>query len=160
MPVPAGIDKDAGDSMEADDPPSSQALTDKTSRGNPANYESTPAGHITINARPMAAQTIVAVIVGPIGFILLLVCTAMIVLRLRVGPFVPSANIALIVMLSVDLFLGIISVTLGHLAIIRFHRIPGSTTERNLIVIGLSCGYTILILSLLFAVVLLISALA
>lgn len=112
----------------------------------------------TVAGRPVAVQTILAVIVGPAGFLLLLACTAMIVMRLRVASFVPASNIDLIAMLGVNLLLGLAAVILGHLAIVRFHRLPGTVTERNLIVIGLSCGYTILILSLLFTVVLLISA--
>ncbi|MFO0979920.1 MAG: hypothetical protein U0996_26210 [Planctomycetaceae bacterium] len=110
--------------------------------------------------RPIAVQTVLALVAGPIGFLLLLVSTAMVVLRLRVGSFVPSDNIGLIAMLGINLLLGVAAVIMGHLAIIRFHQMPGTAMERNLIVVGLSCGYTILILCLLFTVVLLISAVA
>ena len=158
--VSAGMDNDTDESIEADDQRRSQSSANRSSLRNPLNDDSSHAANNPGNTRPMAGQTVLAVILGPVGFILLLVCTASIVLRLRVGPFVLSDNIALIGMMAVDFLLGLAAVIFGQLSIIRFHKIPGTTTERNLIVIGLSCGYTILILSLLFAVVLLISALA
>jgi len=97
-------------------------------------------------------------IIGPAGFILLLVCTAMIVLRLRLSPFKPSENIGLIILLCMDIVFGGVAIALGYFAIRLFHQHAGAIRERNLIVIGLSCGYTILILCLLYFVVLLISA--
>ena len=118
-----------------------------------------PASAVAELVRPFSQRALWAVVVGPVGFILLLVCTAMIVIRLRLSPFAPAENIGLMVVLGFDLVLGVVSVTLGHLAISQFQVHAGTIRERNLIVIGLSCGYTILILSVLFAVVLLISAL-
>jgi len=106
----------------------------------------------------LSKQTVWAAITGPVGFILLLVCTAMIVLRLRSSPFRPAENIGLMILLCIDIVLGGVAVALGSFAIRLFHQHQGAIRERNLIVIGLSCGYTILILCLLYSVVLLISA--
>ena len=82
----------------------------------------------------------------------------MIVLRLRLSPFKPSENIGLIILLCMDIVFGGVAIGLGYFAIRLFHEHAGVIRERNLIVIGLSCGYTILILCLLYFVVLLISA--
>ena len=119
---------------------------------------SSPATADSDLVRPISQRVLWAVIAGPTGFILLLVCTAMIVIRLRLSPFAPAENIGLMVLLGFDFVLGVVSVALGHLAINQFETHAGTNKERNLIVIGLSCGYTILILSVLFTVVLLISA--
>jgi hypothetical protein len=108
--------------------------------------------------RDVSKQSLWVAIIGPVGFILLLVCTAMIVLRLRSSPFRPGENVMLIILLSIDLVLGGAAVALGSFAIRVFQRRAGKIGERNLIVIGLSCGYTILILCILYFVVLLISA--
>ena len=103
-------------------------------------------------------QAVWVAITGPVGFILLLVCTAMIVLRLRSSSFRPAENIGLMILLCIDIVLGGVAVTLGSFAIRLFHQHSGTIRERNLIVIGLSCGYTILILCILHSIVLLISA--
>ncbi len=106
----------------------------------------------------LSKQAVWVAITGPVGFMLLLVCTAMIVLSLRSSPFRPAGNIGLMILLSIDLVLGGVAVALGSFAIRLFHQHSGAIRERNLIVIGLSCGYTILILCILYSVVLLISA--
>ena len=96
--------------------------------------------------------------VGVSGFVLLMFCTAIVVMRLRSAPFIASANPGLIALLLIDAFLGTIALITGHLAVKQFHSKPGTVKERNLIVIGLSCGYTILILSVLYFIVLVMSA--
>ena len=106
----------------------------------------------------LSKQAVWVAITGPVGFMLLLVCTAMIVLSLRSSPFRPAGTIGLMILLSIDLVLGGVAVALGSFAIRLFHQHSGAIRERNLIVIGLSCGYTILILCILYSVVLLISA--
>ena len=106
----------------------------------------------------LSKQAVWVAITGPVGFMLLLVCTAMIVLRLRSSSFRPAENIGLMILLCIDLVIAGVAVTLGSLAIRLFHQHAGAIRERNLIVIGLSCGYTILILCILYSVVLLISA--
>ncbi len=111
-----------------------------------------------VPAPSLSKQAVWVAITGPIGFILLLVCTAMIVLRLRSSSFKPSENIGLMILLCIDIMLGGVAVALGSFAIRLFHQHAGVIRERNLIVIGLSCGYTILILCILYSVVLLISA--
>lgn len=136
-----------------------QTPTEKADGRIPVDQRSSLAAGAAVAIRPLLPQSIWTVILGPIGFLLLLVCTVMIVLRLRTAAFAPASNIGLMIMLGTDLLIGIAAVVLGHLAIIQFQKLPGTIRERNLIVIGLSCGYTILILSLLFALVLLISAL-
>ena len=82
----------------------------------------------------------------------------MIVLRLRSSSFRPAENIGLMILLCIDIVFGGVAVTLGSFAIRLFHQHSGTIRERNLIVIGLSCGYTILILCILYSIVLLISA--
>ncbi len=136
-----------------------QTEADEAAGKIPVDQASSLTAGASVAVRPLATQTLWTVILGPMGFILLLVCTARIVLTLRKAAFVPASNIGLVIMLGTDLLIGAGAVALGHLAINQFQKQPGIVRERNLIVIGLSCGYTILILSLLFAVVLLISAL-
>ena len=87
-----------------------------------------------------------------------MVCTAIVVTRIRASPFVPSANIGLIALLLSDVVSGTIALIIGHLAVKEFHSKSGTVKERNLIVIGLSCGYSILILCVLYVIVLVISA--
>lgn len=119
------------------------------------------ASRVTGGAVPapnLSKQAVWVAITGPVGFILLLVCTAMIVLRLRSSAFRPAENIGLMILLCIDIMLGGVAVTLGSVAIRLFHQHSGTIRERNLIVIGLSCGYTILILCILYTIVLLISA--
>ncbi len=111
-----------------------------------------------VPAPNLSKQAVWVAITGPVGFILLLVCTAMTVLRLRSSPFRPAENIGLMILLWIDIVLGGVAVALGFFAIRLFHQHQGAIRERNLIVIGLSCGYTILILCILYSVVLLISA--
>jgi hypothetical protein len=112
-----------------------------------------------VAARELSAQAVLVAVAGPVGFFLLLACTAMIVMRLRSSNFIASQNIGLIILLSIDFVLGCVAATLGYFAIRRFQQHAGTVRERNLIVIGLSCGCTILILNVLYSVVLLISAL-
>ena len=115
---------------------------------------------VGVPAPAVSAHAVGVAVVGPVGFILLLVCTAMIVIRLRSSPsFMASQNVGLMTLLGVDFVLGCVAVTLGGFAIRLFQQRSGIVRERNLIVIGLSCGCTILILCLLYSVVLLISAL-
>jgi hypothetical protein len=111
----------------------------------------------TVPVRDLSKQTVGVAITGPVGFVLLLVCTAMIVMRLRSSPFRPSENIGLMILLCIDIVIGGVAVALGSFAIRLFHQHAGAVRERNLIVIGLSCGYTILILCILYSVVLLIA---
>ena len=113
-----------------------------------------------MSVRAISRQAIGTAVAGPAGFVLLMVCTAMVVMRLRSSPFAAGENIGLIVLLLCDLICGSIAVTLGHLAIKKFPHGTGVINERNLIVIGLSCGYTVLILCILYALVLFISALS
>ena len=110
-----------------------------------------------VAAPNLSRQAVWVAITGPVGFILLLVCTAMIVMRLRSSSFRPAENIGLMILLCIDLVIGGVAVALGSLAIRLFHQHAGAIRERNLIVIGLSCGYTILILCILYSVVLLIA---
>ncbi|HQX51236.1 MAG TPA: hypothetical protein PLY87_15085 [Planctomycetaceae bacterium] len=126
----------------------------------PAVDRAVPPPVPSTNVRELSRLTIWTAVVGLAGFILLMVCTAMVVMRLRASAFTPGENIGLIAILFCDAILGGVAVTLGHLAIKKFVSIAGTIKERNLIVIGLSCGYTILILCVLYAVVLLISALS
>jgi hypothetical protein len=63
------------------------------------------------------------------------------------------------ILLPITFLLGIAALTLGHLSIRNFRRQPGTLKERNLIVVGLSCGYTLLILTLMYSLVLLVSSL-
>lgn len=111
-----------------------------------------------VAAPNLSRQAIWVALTGPVGFILLLVCTAMIVMQLRSSPFTPAENIGLMILLCIDIVIGGVAVALGSFAIRLFHQHSGAIRERNLIVIGLSCGYTILILCFLYSVVLLISA--
>ena len=127
---------------------SSQMTADETSR---LTGSSGPAPNVS-------QQAVWVAITGPVGFILLLVCTAMIVMRLRSSPFKPAENVGLMILLCIDLVIGGVAVALGSFAIRLFHQHSGAIRERNLIVIGLSCGYTILILCILYSIVLLISA--
>lgn len=113
----------------------------------------------SLPARDVSAQAVLVAVTGPAGFVLLLIATAMIVMRLRSSTFIASQNIGLIILLSIDFVLGCAAATLGYFAIRRFQHHAGTLRERNLIVIGLSCGCTILILNVLYSVVLMISAL-
>ena len=90
---------------------------------------------------------------------LLLTNTVLVVLSLRTSKFSPSQNIGLMILLPVTFLLGTAALILGHLSIRRYQLLPGSLLERNLIVIGLSCGYTIVILSVMYSLVLLVSSL-
>ena len=110
-------------------------------------------------ARKISPLTIWAMVTGPPGFALLLVCTILVVLTLRTSKFAPSQNIGLMILLPITFLLGIAALTLGHLSIRNFRLQPGSLKERNLIVVGLSCGYTIIILSVMYLLVLLVSSL-
>jgi hypothetical protein len=110
-------------------------------------------------ARKISPLTIWAVVTGPLGFTLLLLCTILVVLTLRTSKFAPSQNIGLMILLPITFLLGIAALTLGHLSIRNFRRQPGTLKERNLIVVGLSCGYTLLILTLMYSLVLLVSSL-
>ena len=107
----------------------------------------------------MSPQTVWAMVTGPLGFVLLLTCTVLVVLTLRTSKFAPSQNISLMILLPFTFVLGVAALILGHLSIRKYHLLPGSLKERNLIVIGLSCGYTIIILSLMYSFVLLVSSL-
>ena len=106
----------------------------------------------------LSGKVIATVVAGSAGFVLLMVCTAIVVTRIRASPFVPSANIGLIALLLSDVVSGTIALIIGHLAVKEFHSKSGTVKERNLIVIGLSCGYSILILCVLYVIVLVISA--
>ena len=109
--------------------------------------------------RKTSPLTIWAMVTGPLGFALLLLCTILVVLTLRTSKFAPSQNIGLMILLPITFLLGIAALTLGHLSIRNFRLQPGSLKERNLIVVGLSCGYTIIILSVMYSLVLLVSSL-
>ncbi len=109
--------------------------------------------------RPMSPQTVWAMITGPLGFVLLLTSTVFVVLTLRTSKFAPSQNIGLMILLPFTFVLGTAALILGHLSIRKYQLLPGSLKERNLIVIGLSCGYTIVILSVMYSLVLLVSSL-
>ncbi len=109
--------------------------------------------------RPMSPLSVWAMVTGPLGFVLLLTCTVLVVLTLRTSKFAPSQNIVLMILLPITFLLGTAALSLGHLAIRRYQLVPGSLKERNLIVIGLSCGYTIVILSVMYSLVLLVSSL-
>ncbi len=109
--------------------------------------------------RPMAPQTVWTMVTGPLGFVLLLSCTVLVVLTLRTSKFAPSQNISLMILLPFTFVLGTAALILGHLSIRNYQLLPGSLKERNLIVIGLSCGYTIVILSVMYSLVLLVSSL-
>ena len=110
-------------------------------------------------ARPMSPLTIWAMVTGPLGFALLLFCTILVVLALRTSKFAPGQNVGLMILLPLTMLLGIAALTLGHLSIRKFRALAGSLKERNLIVVGLSCGYTIVILSVMYSLVLLVSSL-
>ena len=110
-------------------------------------------------ARKISPLTIWAMVTGPLGFALLLLCTILVVLTLRTSKFAPLQNIGLMILLPITFLLGIAALTLGHLSIRNFGLQPGSLKERNLIVVGLSCGYTIVILSVMYSLVLLVSSL-
>jgi hypothetical protein len=90
--------------------------------------------------------------VGGVDYALLLVCTVMLVLRMRAAPLVLSEHIGVIVMTSFALVLGIVTAVLGHMAIRAFKRLPGTSKERSLIVFGLSCGYTSVIVILILTI--------
>lgn len=113
----------------------------------------------SVTNRPMSPLTVWAMVTGPLGFVLLLTCTVLVVLTLRTSKFAPSQNIGLMILLPITFLLGAAALSLGHLAIRRYQLAPGSLKERNLIVIGLSCGYTIVILSVMYSLVLLVSSL-
>lgn len=113
----------------------------------------------SVTNRPISPLTVWAMVTGPLGFALLLTCTVFVVLTLRTSKFVPSQNIGLMILLPFTFLLGAAALILGHLSIRRYHLAPGSLKERNLIVIGLSCGYTIAILSVMYSLVLLVSSL-
>ena len=113
----------------------------------------------SIATRPMSPQTLWAMVTGPLGFVLLLTCTVLVVLTLRTSKFAPSQNISLMILLPFTFVLGTVALILGHLSIRKYQLLPGSLKERNLIVIGLSCGYTIVILSVMYSLVLLVSSL-
>ncbi len=113
----------------------------------------------SIATRPMSPQTVWAMVTGPLGFALLLTCTVLVVLTLRTSKFAPSQNIGLLILLPITFVLGTAALILGHLSIRKYQTLPGSLKERNLIVIGLSCGYTIVILSVMYSLVLLVSSL-
>lgn len=110
-------------------------------------------------ARETSPLTTWAMVTGPLGFALLLLCTILVVLTLRTSKFSPSQNIGLMILLPITFLLGIAALTLGHLSIRNFKLQPGSLKERNLIVVGLSCGYTIIILCVMYSLVLLVSSL-
>lgn len=114
---------------------------------------------LSMTNRPMSLLTVWAMVTGPLGFVLLLTCTVLVVLTLRTSKFAPSQNIGLMILLPFAFLLGSAALILGHLSIREYQRLPGSLKERNLIVIGLSCGYTIVILSVMYSLVLLVSAL-
>lgn len=109
--------------------------------------------------RPMSPLTVWAMVTGPLGFVLLLTCTVLVVLTIRTSKFVPSQNVGLMILLPFSFLLGAAALILGHLSIRRYQMVPGSFREHNLIVIGLSCGYTIVILSVMYSLVLLVSSL-
>ena len=110
-------------------------------------------------ARKTSPLTIWAMVTGPLGFTLLLLCTILVVLTLRTSKFAPSQNIGLMILLPITFLLGIAALTLGHLSIRNFRLQPGTLKERNLIVVGLSCGYSVIILSVMYSLVLLVSSL-
>lgn len=126
----------------------------------PATPDSHQQSHPSVNgAEKMSPLTIWAMLTGPSGFALLLLCTILVVLTLRTSKFAPSQNIGLMILLPVTFLLGIAALTLGHLSIRNFKLRPRSLRERNLIVVGLSCGYSIIILSVMYSLVLLVSSL-
>lgn len=110
-------------------------------------------------ARQISPLTIWTMVSGNLGFALLLLCTILVVLTLRMSKFAPSQNVGLMILLPITFLLGTAALTLGHLSIRRFRLQAGSLKERNLIVVGLSCGYTIIILASMYSLVLLVSSL-
>lgn len=106
----------------------------------------------------LSGTAISAAVCGSLAYALLLVCTVMLVLRMRAAPIVFSDNTGVLSMTLGDLLLGGVTVLLGHLAIRNFKRRPGKPTERGLIVFGLSCGYTSLIVSVILVIGTAISA--
>lgn len=132
-----------------------RAVRPDRSQGADAN---SPGADLSAQASPLSPLTIWALVSGPLGFALLLLCTVLVVLTLRTSTFVPSQNIGLVILMNMTFLLGAAALTLGHLSIRRYQLQPGSLKERNLIVVGLSCGYTIVILCVLYAIVLLVSS--
>ncbi|MEO2032543.1 MAG: DUF4339 domain-containing protein [Planctomycetaceae bacterium] len=109
-------------------------------------------------SRDVSRYAVLATVFGLVGYVLLLVCTVMIVLRMRAAPIVFADNIGVLSMALADLLLGVAAVVLGHVGITGFYRLSGSNRERNHIVVGLSSGYTIIIVVVLLTVAASISA--
>ena len=108
--------------------------------------------------RPQSQLSVLSLVCGGIGYLMLLATTAMLVLKLRAGPLVPGDNILLLCMMGLGLAIGIATIVTGHKAINWFYESPGTIKERNLIVLGLSCGYTIVIVLVILGIVTIISA--
>lgn len=106
----------------------------------------------------MSVHTISSATLGVTGYSLLMYCTVMLVLEMRRSQFVMSENSILLVMLAVDCLIGIGAVVLGHLAINRFLSSQGCLKERNWIVVGLSGGYTVLIVAVILSIATAVSA--
>ena len=145
----------AGEKSPSDRAASRQSQADPA----PGSGLSSQVAGSSLTTRPMSPQTVWAMVTGPFAFALLLTCTVLVVLTLRTSKFAPSQNIGLMILLPITFVLGTAALILGHLSIRKYEVLPGSLKERNLIVIGLSCGYTIVILSVMYSFVLLVSSL-
>lgn len=99
-----------------------------------------------------SGYAVLTAVCGGVGYVLMLVCTVMLVVRMRSAPLVLSNHVGVISMTAAALVLGIATVVLGHLAIGFFKRRSGTSGERGLIVFGLSCGYTSVIVTVILGI--------
>jgi len=107
---------------------------------------------VSSSDRSTSGLAVLSAALGSAGYLLLMLCTVLLVLETRRQHITVSDNIGILAMVAVDFIVGIVAVLLGHLAIQNFRRVPGRPQERYAIVVGLSCGYTAMVISILLGV--------
>lgn len=100
----------------------------------------------------LSTLTVSSATLGVIGYSVLMYCTVMLVLEMRRRHFAASENVTVLVIMAIDFLIGISAVVFGHLAISHFRSSNGNQKEHSWIVIGLSGGYAILIVTALLGI--------
>ncbi len=107
---------------------------------------------------PLSTLTVSSAALGVIGYSVLMYCSVMLVLEMRRSHFAASENVTVLVIMAIDFLIGVSAVVFGHLAINHFRSSNGNQKEHSWIVLGLSGGYAILIVTALLGIAASVSA--
>jgi len=110
------------------------------------------------DGQPISALTVSSATLGVLGYSVLMCCTVLLVLEMRRKHFAASENFAVLITLAITFLIGISAIAFGHLAINHFRNSRGNQKEHNWIIIGLTGGYTVLIVTAILTVAATVSA--